>query len=351
LDPVTSINRGIPSLDGLRAVSISLVLFAHLLGTRGFPQINLPGLGEFGVRVFFVISGYLITSLLLKERAKTGTIRLPTFYFRRLMRLSPALLFYLIVVFTLTALGAITLRPGDVLHALTYTMNFHFDRAWQVGHLWSLSVEEQFYLLWPAALLFAGSRARNVCFSVIAVVPLIRISLLIFDRSLIIHSDELFFTIADTLAAGCALAFIQQGLWRNSWYTRFQNSPAFWFVPLVALAINFNPIWRLQALLGFTAMNICIVLTIDQAVRLPTTAWGRFLNLKPMRTIGVISYSLYLWQQLFLNRASDNFLCAFPINLVLAILMAGASYVLVESPALRLREKWETPKVLATKPA
>jgi len=265
--------------------------------------------------------------------------------------LSPALLFYLTVIFTLSALGAVTLHPGDVLHALTYTMNFHFDRAWQVGHLWSLSVEEQFYLLWPAALLLAGSRARNVCFSAIAVVPLIRISLLVFDRSLIIHSDELFFTIADTLAAGCALAFIQQRLWRNSWYTRFQSSPAFWLVPLAALVINFNPIWKLQALLGFTAMNICIVLTVDQAVRMPKTAWGKFLNLRPMRTVGLISYSLYLWQQLFLDRTSNNILSSFPINLALAFLMAGASFVFVESQALRLREKWETPKALAPKAA
>jgi peptidoglycan/LPS O-acetylase OafA/YrhL len=343
-------NRGIPSLDGLRTLSISFVLLGHLSGTRGFFHLNLPGLGEFGVRVFFVISGYLITSLLLREREKSGTIRLPTFYFRRCMRLSPALLFYLVAVFTLSALGAITLRQGDVLHALTYTMNFHFDRAWQVGHLWSLSVEEQFYLLWPAALLYAGSRARTVCFSVIAAVPLVRISLLFVAPFLVIRSDELFFTIADTLAAGCALAFIQQRLWRNSWYTRFQNSPAFWFVPVAALAIHFNPIWRLQALLGFTVINICIVLTIDQAVRMPKTAWGRFLNLRTMRTVGLISYSLYLWQQLFLNRAADHLLCAFPINLVLAFLLAGASYVFVEAPALRLREKWENVTTVATEP-
>jgi len=341
-------NRGIPSLDGLRALSIGFVILGHLSGTRGFFHLNLTGLGEFGVRVFFVISGYLITSILLRECEKTGTIHLSTFYFRRLMRLSPALVFYVGVIFALSALGAITLRRGDMLHALTYTMNFHFVRAWQVGHLWSLSVEEQFYLFWPAVLLLAGSRARAVCFSVVMVVPLIRISSLFVARSMIIHSDELFFTIADTLAAGCALAFTQQRLWQNPRYTRFQNSPAFWFVPLAALAIHFNPIWRLQALLGFTAMNICIVLTIDQAVRMPKTAWGRFLNLRPMRTVGVISYSLYLWQQLFLNRASDHLVCAFPINLLLAFLMAGISYVLVETPALRLRERWESEMTVAT---
>jgi peptidoglycan/LPS O-acetylase OafA/YrhL len=240
--------------------------------------------------MFFVISGYLITSLLLKNRAKTETIRRPMFYFRRLMWLSPALLFYLLAIFTLSTFGAITIRQGDVLHALTYTMNFHFDRAWQVGHLWLLSVEEQFYLLfWPAALLYAGSRARTVCLSVIAAVPLIRISLLLVARSPIIRSGEFFFTIVDTLAVGCALTSIQYGLWRNSSYPRFENSPAFWFVPLAALAIHFNSIWRLQALLRLTVMNICIMLAIDQAVRMPKTAWGRFLNLKRMRTIGLIS--------------------------------------------------------------
>jgi peptidoglycan/LPS O-acetylase OafA/YrhL len=337
-------NRGIPSLDGLRALSIGFVLLAHLSGTRGFFHLNIPGLGEFGVRVFFVISGYLITSLLLKEREATGTVHLPAFYFRRLMRLSPPLLFYLGVIFALSAAGEITLRQGDVIHALTYTMNFHFDRAWQVGHLWSLSVEEQFYLLWPAALLWAGSRAPAFCFAVIGVVPLIRVSLLLVARSMIIHSDELFFTVADTLAAGCALAFIQQRLWRSARYTRFQNSRAFWFVPLGALAILFNPIWRLQALVGFTAMNLCIMLTIDQAVRMPKTAWGRFLNLGPMRAVGLISYSLYLWQQLFLNRASDRLVCAFPVNVLLAFLMAWISFVAVESPALRLRNRWRLPR-------
>jgi peptidoglycan/LPS O-acetylase OafA/YrhL len=112
-------NRGIPSLDGLRAVSIGLVLLARLSGTRGFSRLDLTGLGEFGVRVFFVISGYLITSLLLKECARTGAIRLQTFYFRRLMRLSPALIFYPIVIFIMRASGAFTFGPGDVLHALT----------------------------------------------------------------------------------------------------------------------------------------------------------------------------------------------------------------------------------------
>jgi peptidoglycan/LPS O-acetylase OafA/YrhL len=256
------------------------------------------------------------------------------------MRLSPALLFYLAVIFALSFAGEITLRPGDAVHALTYTMNFHFDRAWQVGHLWSLSVEEQFYLLWPAVVLLAGSRASAVCVAVIAIVPLIRVSLLLVARSMIIHSDELFFTVADTLAAGCVLAFIQQRLWRSTWYTRFQGSRAFWFVPLAALALNFNPIWRLQALVGITAMNLCITLTMDQAVRMPKTASGRFLNLRPMRALGLISYSLYLWQQLFLNRASDRFVCSFPVNIVLALLMAWISFALIESPTLRLRDRW-----------
>jgi peptidoglycan/LPS O-acetylase OafA/YrhL len=168
-------------------------------------------------------------------------------------------------------------------------------------------------------------------------VPLVRISLIFVSRSMIIHSDELFFTVADTLAMGCALALFQQRLWRSEWYTRLQGARAFWLIPIVALVINLNPIWSLQALVGFTVMNVCITMTIDQAVRMPNNGWGRFLNLRTIRAVGVSSYSLYLWQQLFLNRASDDPLCAFPINIIMAFLMAGASFSFVEYPALRLR--------------
>ena len=126
--------RVIPSLDGLRAISIVLVLLGHLAQTRNFVQIdsNLM-LAEFGVRVFFVISGYLITSILLAELNRKGNISLPRFYFRRTMRLFPAAYVFVGVIAVLAAYRLVRLERWDIAFALTYTMDSTMDTCgpWQ----------------------------------------------------------------------------------------------------------------------------------------------------------------------------------------------------------------------------
>jgi peptidoglycan/LPS O-acetylase OafA/YrhL len=136
----------IASLDGMRALSISMVLLSHLQGTEGFPlgprALGAAGdIGYLGVRVFFVISGFLITALLVSEHDRKGTISLVDFYVRRSYRILPAFLAFVAAVVIASWLGAIDLRDHDLVHALTYTMNYHYDRAWQLGHIWSLSIE------------------------------------------------------------------------------------------------------------------------------------------------------------------------------------------------------------------
>ena len=175
----------IASLDGIRGISILMVLVAHLSGTKNFPFTELMhqigDLGNLGVRVFFVISGFLITSLLLHEVKKTGTISLKGFYLRRTFRIFPAFYAYIAIMGVAWALGWIPLRAADVIHASTYTVNYAHGRSWYIGHIWSLSVEEQFYLLWPAALLLLprgeGTRrgAAIVAIIVILVAPFARI--------------------------------------------------------------------------------------------------------------------------------------------------------------------------------
>ena len=128
--------RRVPSLDGLRAVSIALVIFSHLCGTRGFlgERVgNVFALGELGVTVFFVISGYLITTLLLAEIETTGRISLPRFYLRRTFRIVPAYYAFLAGAVALAAAGLIGLQPADIGHAVTYTSNYYPGRAWPVG--------------------------------------------------------------------------------------------------------------------------------------------------------------------------------------------------------------------------
>src|SRR4029453_9090916 len=176
-----AVNDRIPSLDGLRAISIAFVFFGHLAGTRGFPLStqtgNATGLAELGVHVFFVISGYLITRLLLEEIDRNGRIDLRRFYLRRTLRIFPPYYTLLALLFIADIAGFVGLHRHDVLRAMTYTTNYAPDRSWYVGHTWSLSVEEQFYLLWPAVMLLVRPRkAIVVAAAVVLLVPVIRIA-------------------------------------------------------------------------------------------------------------------------------------------------------------------------------
>jgi len=151
----------IPSLDGLRAISIFLVLVAHAVPGTHKPTFFGVGLdfGNLGVRIFFVISGFLITSLLLKERVHSGGVSLRRFYIRRSLRILPAFLLFIGAISLLSVFGILEIPPKSWLYVLTYTVNFAPlpPFPWVLGHLWSLSVEEQFYFLWPMVMKFGRS--------------------------------------------------------------------------------------------------------------------------------------------------------------------------------------------------
>jgi peptidoglycan/LPS O-acetylase OafA/YrhL len=338
--------RRIPSLDGLRAISIALVLAHHVAGTSYSPIpasfANHMAFGELGVRVFFVISGFLITGLLLKELDKQGNIRLGRFYFRRTMRIFPPYYAFIVALILLQAFGLIELLKGDVLHALTYTSNYH-ARSWNTGHTWSLAVEEQFYLLWPAALLLLGRRRGLVAAaSLIVICPLIRVAESQLMPTLQEGIGHRFETMADALAVGCLLAGMRHWLKAQPLYQRILCSKFFFLIPLLVLVTNtMHDHWRPFILVGFTLMNVGIALTIDWCVTNHQTRVGRLLNTGPMVYVGVISYSLYLWQQIFLNRGSETVTASFPLNIGLAILCALASFYLIERPSLALRQRLE----------
>lgn len=328
----------IPSLDGLRAISIGLVLLAHTSGTRFFPSIThyRNSMGYFGVRIFFVISGFLITTLLLKELAKTGRISLKWFYIRRLFRIFPPAYTYMLVMTGLTLGGIVGLGRMDLAHAFTYTVNYQAVRPWLTIHLWSLSVEEQFYLIWPAVLFLAGRRAGLwIAASMILVAPLQAAAMAHWFPE-VPWVGKSFQGNMDALAVGCVLAGIREKLHGLRWYGAFQTSPVFLIVPAVMVAGGVADIP-----MGVTALNISIGLFIDRYVRFHTGPFGRLLNWGPVAYIGMLSYSIYLWQEPFLNRESMQPFCWFPLNLICAGAAAVASYYLVERPFLRLRKKLE----------
>jgi peptidoglycan/LPS O-acetylase OafA/YrhL len=205
-------------------------------------------------------------------------------------------------------------------------------------------MEEQFYLLWPLSLLVLRERrALIVALAAIAMGPLVRVAI----REWIFHVDPhalagmitSFPAMFDYLAAGCALALLRPRLLMQEWYLRLTASR--WLalaIPLVLL-INRMGSHTVAILLGSPVLNLCIALLIESSTRHAGSLAGRFLNWKPVVYLGVLSYSLYLWQSPFINHHSVSWMTTFPQNLMFAFLAAVASWFLIERPFVGLRSK------------
>lgn len=339
--PASRESRRIPSLDGIRAVSILLVIAWHLRSSGTAPWLDplwRIDSGNLGVRVFFVISGYLITSVLLAEYGRTGTIDLRRFYLRRAFRIMPVFYVFLGVIALAASLGVVDASPSSIIRAATYTADYA-RTEWTVGHTWSLAVEEQFYLLWPGLIVLLGLRRsfKGAAFMLL-LSPSIRIlSILGHWRN---NPRYAFEGVADALATGCLLAYARPWLWDRAPYRRMLESRAMtlWPVFIVAIAAA-NVRWEyIGAIAGISLLNIAIAVLIDWCLRFPDTWIGRILNARPIAFLGVLSYSIYLWQQPLL---SEGRTLRFPLSILCIGALAFTSYKVVEQPFLRLRARLE----------
>lgn len=340
-----STGHRIPALDGLRAVSIGLVLLGHLVGTRHFLTsfTALGDIGNLGVCVFFVISGFLITTLLLDEQARNLRLDLAAFYGRRVCRIIPAATLYLLVIAILAStIPAVHPSSSDWLHALTFTMNYHQNRVWCVGHLWSLAVEEQFYLLWPVVLvLFGRNRSLWLAGSAIAIAPLWRTLVWVLWPDARAGIGETFPTVMDAIAVGCVLAGSASWLAERVWYRRLLASGLFATAPAIVLLCNaFDRYPSFYLPIGMTVRNVGIAATVHWSILQSNRRVATALDSRSVAFAGRISYSLYLWQQLFIDRHRAALLVSFPVNLTCAVACALLSYTFIECPVLRLRERF-----------
>lgn len=342
-------SKRIPSLDGLRGVAIVLVLIGH--GVHGLHEAGLSGndpitllrLSTMGVAVFFVLSGFLITTLLMREKAKTGDISLRDFYIRRVFRIVPAYYVFLTLMTLAGHFGLIDLPRGALLPAYTFTWNYSpHAPGWWFGHAWTLSMEEQFYIVWPAVVaLLSLRRTSAVAVAIIALSPAVRVATYFACPSLRPLTGGMLHTHGDALMFGAIVAL----LWEN---VRFQALMDRLFarrvhvVAAVLLLVDEALMYRLKggfALpVGMTLESACIALILTWTVRFPGSAAGRLLNWKPLTFAGTISYSLYLWQQAFLRPVEPGWTSHAPMCFVLAFLAGIASYVCVERPFFRLRD-------------
>ncbi|MEP6735382.1 MAG: acyltransferase [Chryseolinea sp.] len=342
--------RNIPSLDGLRAVSIFLVITGHILLTTPLSDalaflpanFNLSGLG---VNIFFVISGFLITYLLLAERQKTGQINFLAFYQRRALRIFPAFYTYLFAISIVNLTVNLNLSWPIILGAGLFVQNFvPWGPNWFVEHTWSLSVEEQFYILWPFLFVrFPKLKGIKSYAGVMILCALIR-SLNYKFPDVAIYFLSPFLMNADFLFTGCFIAY--QYFYRAEEVRALilKAKPIFVLIAIGVLWVTsrfeYHPIYdRIFIPLSGIAGCLCIGFLLLYFIEKDDTAGYRFLNLPIVKFVGRLSYSIYLWQQLFLSNLG-LWITTFPQNILATVLAALCSYFLIEKPFLRIKERF-----------
>ena len=344
-------NQRIKALDGIRAVAILLVLAGHLLGQYGMEGSSwwteIVGNASLGVRLFFVLSGFLITSLLQTEFAQHGKISLGKFWARRSIRILPAFYVYLAVIAWLAYTNIFAVSGQQLTAAATYTWNYHAlwisdapaQGQWFLGHLWTLSLEEQFYLVWPLVLIGAGWKiAKHASWIIPLVLPVVRIACYYLFPNQRGYLGMMFHTAIDSILVGCAFALwrepIQAWLSQRKWITTLALGYVFLLAPVLSFYFR-----SYRITLGFGLEALCagvLLLQLCAGGKLST-----LLSASPLVWLGRLSYSLYLWQQLFLTNYQPKPQGGFPLNLLCAFGAAVASYYLVEMPCLKLKRRFE----------
>jgi peptidoglycan/LPS O-acetylase OafA/YrhL len=347
--------RYVPALDGLRGLAILVVMIYHAV-----PEA-LPG-AFLGVELFFVLSGFLITSLLLKEHDHTG-IQLGRFYMRRVLRLAPAMIVMLASVVLLSRLAfsfdIFRQTTSDAAFSLGYIFNWvratDPGRTSFLGHTWSLCIEEQFYALWPLALptlLTVGRRDRLTkrILLAVAAVFLWRLTLSFIASPMRLYNG--LDTRADGLLLGCALgAAIHDGWIRfetGSTKQRLSTAMPFCVAALVTLCYvarwySFSTYLVWLPLTGvLSATLICGIMANASSSRHRLMA---ILQSRPALKLGKLSYSLYLWHypiyRMMAAAGASRFEVAF-FGTAATFALAVASWHLVEKPMLRLKDRFAT---------
>jgi len=304
--------------------------------------------GPVGVTVFFVISGYLITRLLLEEQRASGKISLRGFYLRRAFRILPAYWAYLVVIALLASAGLVAAGERGLAHALSFTTDYVNPESWVLNHSWSLSVEEQFYLLWPLAVVLLGAlRARRTALCLVLAAPLVRVATFFLAPQLRPAITSMLHLRIDALMVGCWAA-LEQDARPASRVLGFLERPASAlgaavYCVFVAACVRRFGDGSLQSALGYTLEAVSACALVLWAISHSASRAGRVLNWAPLARLGVISYSLYLWQQLWLSHEKPTPAWMVPLLIAGIVLCAELSYRLVEAPLLRLRSRLLSP--------
>lgn len=340
----------IKGFNALRAFSVFLVVITHLDFSVLFPNTDFFMLrvwpmisGSFGVQIFFVLSGFLITRILLHEKQKKQSISIKNFFIKRVLRLFPPLIIFFILIGIANLFGYILNAKESLLYGVFYIYNFVPKAIYlsEMGHLWSLGVEEQFYLTWPflvaftkkiKALIFIGMLFILVCCCFIVFMQNSELANLYFI-------ERWFIPASCPIIVGCLGAIL------NVHYTSVVNSICS-HKTLILLSIILTYSFTIYAPemlvpLGILTRSIAIVLVLQLIVLSQDKKWVQALEFKPLVYVGTISYGIYMYQGFFLRTGggSSVWFQQFPSNIIFALALAVISYELIEKPILKLKNR------------
>ncbi|MDQ6695267.1 MAG: acyltransferase [Chloroflexota bacterium] len=355
-----------PALDGLRGLFVLIVVAYHI----GLPYSEG---GYLGVDGFFVLSGFLITSLLLQERQTHGKIDLTGFYKRRALRLLPGLALFLTTMAVATILfgppGKVLPNLRGVVAAALYISNWAMiylprfgiaDTLGMLGHMWSLAIEEQFYLVWPVALIlvlrYLTKRSILIILTTLIVCLVAWRAHLYLEFDPVAHRWESYESMrlyigtdsrSDGLVIGALLScFLSFGVIRPTPRLRsFTRLSLALLLPVLVFSIGY-PIPRPLGYFygGYTLLSITFALCILHIIASPSGVAARLLSLRPLVGTGKVSYGLYLWHPpiflvfgLFLTGWANPPLQV--AGLLVTVVVVLFSYYFVEMPAVRLKSR------------
>lgn len=339
--------RHFPQLDGLRGAAVLIVVIGHIFVFRLGLGYRWTHFALLGVLIFFVLSGFLITGLLCSEERRFTKISLKNFYFRRALRILPAFFAFILIISLLIHLDLVIDTPWRTVAVSMMFLKNITGTGITLAHLWSLSLEEQFYLVWPLMFRIIGRRnllapTLGLIFGIV-VYRTAAISIAPHLHGLGIFELRTDFRM-DSILVGCALALL---LDRRPEHSN-QFSPLvrrathpIWLLPLLlfwTIYCDIPPLWGVY----LTVQTILVCGLVFNTIAFPDSVLGRLLQRASICFVGLISYSLYLWQQVFLvtNDPDWGLVRELPLCLFFSGAVAVLSYFIVERPFLRLKRRF-----------
>lgn len=302
---------------------------AHLLA-------DLFNHAGYGVDVFFALSGYLICTLLLREKQRTGTINIRRFYERRVFRILPPILLFLMSLVLLSRLAILPHFDIRELFAVLFFYRNYAAGSWYTAHFWSLAVEEHFYAVIPLFLLLTNRRWAMRCAAILIALCIatrwVEFSIGFSNGAILQFRTENRF---DGLLWGCILALALHDPATRAWLR--ERLTAWVFIATIVAAIILLTVFSSQPARR-TIVAVVMPILIGHTVLHADGLAGRLLEIPLLRWVGRISYSLYIWQMVFLVQDARplGLLQGFPLNLIAPIVCASLSYYFLETPMIKL---------------